>query len=156
MTAETALQQSIFENSVIIGEDTDLLCHWIAYLNEHKISFTLETKANSKERARTWHSICCLQLGYSTAEFTGYPCDANVLHSWYWKRHYIYKGMNLQKPKKLQSNFRSVLILCNYGGGVEYLIMGEERRGCSQDEIIKNKTSEKSIINCEKVFLPVK
>ena len=82
--------------------------------------------------------------------------DANVLHSWYWKRHYIYKGMNLQKPKKLQSNFRSVLILCNYGGGVEYLIMGEERRGWSQDEILKNKTSEKSIINCEKVFLPVK
>lgn len=79
MTAETALQQSIFENSVIIGEDTDLLCHWIAYLNEHKISFTFETKANSKERARTWHSICCLQLGYSTAEFTGYPCVTLVM-----------------------------------------------------------------------------
>ena len=60
LIATTALQQSIFENTVIVGEDIDLLCHLIAQFNKHhKILFTSKTKANSKERARTFDNMLC-------------------------------------------------------------------------------------------------
>ena len=35
LIAKTALQQSIFENTVIIGKDSDLLIQLITHLNTH-------------------------------------------------------------------------------------------------------------------------